>query len=131
MLVGQLSKENSRRTANRYQLKFIDKFNQFSGLINFFVIEENTLKFTQQNDLFIASFIQEMYITNIFFNSSSRFLAEANVQVEPYVYMADMKHSSSEKNVVILSQMKAIQKHCSLYTRMLLRLTLFHQISNR
>ena len=49
-------------------------------------------------------FFQEMYLTNSFLIA-----AKANVQVRLYVYMADMKYSSSEQNVVIISQMKAIQ----------------------
>ena len=48
-------------------------------------------------------------LSQFLFKSSSRCFAKANVQVRLYVYMADMKYSSSEQNVVIISQMKAIQ----------------------
>ena len=78
-----------------------------SGFIHFFSNKENS---TQQNDMLIASFFFSRNVLNQFlFNSSSRFFAKANLQVRLYVYMADMKYSSSEQNVVIISQMKAIR----------------------
>ena len=60
--------------------------------------------------IYSAPFFFSRNVLNQFlFNSSSRFFAKANVQVRLYVYMADMNYSSSEHNVVIISQMKAIQ----------------------
>ena len=57
----------------------------------------------------LLHFFSRNVLNQFLFNSSGRFFAKANVQVRLCVYMANMKYSSSEQNVVTISQMKAIQ----------------------